>query len=277
MRLAFTIIYQGSHLLHFRGFAARMLSMFDHWVVVEGAAKPNGSTAWCKRHRSPMQSNDGTREELSLLANKFPSKISFIPGSVDGWHSKDAMVNAALMALSPLAADGPHYLWQVDADEHWEEEQLQNSERELMRGDYCAGEFHCTYFVGDDLIARGEWGEGKHLPYRRIWLWWGQLFSSHEPPRLQGGDGKVGLLTERFHHFAYYFEKDVAFKAKYYRYHERVLDGWRTLQFEKDRLKFPVEITRLFGPVGPGRTNTQIWRLDKPVLDFDYSEKESSA
>ena len=52
------------HHLKNRNFAKFMLTNFDHWIVVEGHAKPGGSTSWCKDINIPCRSTDGTHEEL---------------------------------------------------------------------------------------------------------------------------------------------------------------------------------------------------------------------
>ena len=72
-----------------------------------------------------------------------------------------------------------------------------------------------------------------------------------------GGNGKEVLLTPRFRHYAYRFEKDVLFKSLYYQGYEDVLKKWRALQEET---VFPQPISRLI-PGYWGSTATEIIKV----------------
>lgn len=256
MRLAFTIIYNGLHHLKHNAFGKNMLKLFDRWVVVDGLALPGGSTAWCRDLHETLgpSSTDGTADFFKFCDS---AKVEYIRRFLP-WSSKDEMVNVALDALKGFWQAGePCYLWQIDADEQWTEDGM--SEAEMML-DYMAadcGEFYSTYYVGKDLLALGEWGEGKKLPYRRLWRWKGQNFATHEPPELIGGNGKTALLPQRFDHFAYYFPQDVQFKEKYYKGHEGILAKWQALQKET---VFPQPISRLISGSW-GQTRTEIVKI----------------
>lgn len=257
-RYAFTLAYQAAHLFTWRDWLRRTALLFDRWVIVEGAAHPGGSTAWCRPHPGPWQSDDGTRRALLALQAAFPERVTVILGPPPGWPGKDDMVRAAVDALRTEAQ--PAYLWQLDADEHWTAAQLTAAEIGLTAAGADCGEFLCEYYLGPGLVARGAWGEGRALPYRRLWHWRGQQFARHEPPELAGGNGHTVLLPERFEHFAYYFERDVAFKARYYGGHEGVLAGWQRLQAERaaGRGPWPRPIAAMFGAGPWARSQTEI-------------------
>lgn len=247
MRIAFTIIFNGLHHLQHNNYIARMKDCLDWWVFVEGLAIPTGSTRWCRdlAHEYPTGlSSDGTTEFLEDLdksdANVFHLKMSL--------YNKDQMVNAALEFIKDnLAPEFPSYLWQIDADEQWNAEQLDCAEADMKYSNSNCGCFYANYYVGPELIAKGYWGEGRDEndplknAYRRLWLWNGRLFESHEPPKLIGGNGKETLLKPRFDHYAYYFQKDIEFKEKYYGY-DNLLYKWLKLQKIQN---FPIPISEL--------------------------------
>jgi hypothetical protein len=200
-------------------------------------------------------SSDGTLEYLKELQAEH-TNVRVVIGST-AWPSKDAMVNAAIAEVKKHTDSC--YLWQVDVDEQWEKEAMADAEHAMEYMGADCGEFLCEYFVGESLIACGEWGEGKRLPYRRLWRWKGQLFATHEPPELSGGNGERILLPPTFMHYAYYFPQDVEFKELYYTGHEGIYGRWLDLQAETD---FPQPIGRLI--TGPwGRTRTEIVRVRK--------------
>lgn len=227
-----------------------MLENFDKWIVIEGHARPGGSTSWCNHLKyQQAASTDGTREYLRTLP------IEYIEGN-GFWESKDTQFQAGINRLKELTDECT--LWQVDADEWWTKRQLERNEKALL-GDVGSVGFH--HVVGECegglLLAQGKWGSGF---VNRVWKWRGQDFISHEPATMKG-QGKPERLPERFLHFSYYFEQDVAFKTKYYKGHETVWKGWKALQgFKKEN--FPIHIYRAFGRKNAiGRTNTQIVRV----------------
>ena len=96
--------------------------------------------------------------------------------------------------------------------------------------------------MGDDLIVKGDWGEGDGMPYKRLWRWSGENFLSHEPPLLMGGNGVEVLLKPKFNHYSYFFQKDVEFKNDWYGGHENILPNWLSL---KNETEFPIHISKL--------------------------------
>ena len=242
MRAAFTIIFNGLHHLQHNNYAEFLLNRFDYWAVVEGASGNTGSTGWCHSMPGEYHTNgasvDGTREYLDELQKKHPNLLLV---KSDGlWSNKDEQVNRAIDELEKVNHRG--YLWEIDIDEQWTDENMAAAENMLTEKGARTGEFYANHFVGKDIVARGYWGEGKGLPYRRLWDWKGERFARHEPPELEGGNDPTELLPQYFNHYSYYFEKDVAFKDKWYGGHQGIHRKWLELQKETT---FPQPISRL--------------------------------
>ena len=242
MRYAFTIVYNANHHLHHNGFAEKMLEMFDKWVIVEGFSRNGGSTAWCTSIRPSHTSTDGTIETCQNLASQNPTKVLFY-SSGRGYSSKDIQVNKAIELLQ---GSEPGWLWQVDADEHWTLQDLEEAENMLEKDLTIAGAFQfnhylCKDFNGRQLVGKGAWGDGYST---RLWWWVGQSFVTHEPP-VMVGQKSIRHLPQRHEHYSYYFEQDVAFKSKYYKGYRQVIHNWRALQ--RRRMTYPVSAKILLG------------------------------
>lgn len=203
------------------------------------------------KYHNNGSSIDGTIEFLNEIKSE---KIHVI--SIDRmWESKEEQINSALEYAKGIFKENC-FLWEIDIDEQWNLESIQQSENYLIENKAKTGEFLCNYYVGDGLVAKGEWGEGKYLPYRRLWKWEGEKFKSHEPPELENGNGKTILIPYRFNHYSYYFEQDVKFKNDWYKGHGNIYEKWLKL---KDNNNFPIHIKALVGGRW-GRTNTFIYK-----------------
>ena len=256
MRVAFTIIFNGVHHLKHNDYYKTMLDNFDYWIVVEGASKSVGSTSWCKtiseKYHKNGSSIDGTIEFLEDLSTK-NSKLKFVKSN-GLWNGKDEQVNVAINEVRKITNNC--FLWEVDIDEQWSLIEIKKAEKELVEKNGKTGLFKCVYYVGDDLVVRGEWGEG---PYIRLWRWNDESFKTHEPPILIGGNGKEVLLESKFTHYSYYFQKDVEFKNDWYSGHENILPNWLNL---KKETKFPIHVSSLV--TGPwGKKNAFIFKINK--------------
>jgi hypothetical protein len=212
MRVAFSIVLNGLHHLQHNNYYQTMLDNFDYWIIVEGQALPNGSTSWCKPLTNEYQINgrsiDGTHEFLSDLSTQ-NDKLIYVPSN-GPWISKDEMVNKAIEQVRKITDEC--FLWEIDIDEQWAKEQLEQAEKELIQSNSKIGCFLCEYYVTDEWISIGGWGEGTADSYKRLWRWEGENFIRHEPPTLDTQDQSMSLLSPKFIHYAYYFEKDVKFK-----------------------------------------------------------------
>ncbi len=255
MRVAFTIVYNGLHHFHHLGFTQKMLQLFDKWYIIEGLSKNGGSTNWCENLDLPYNSTDGTCEFLTNLSSE-NEKVTYIKSS-DYWKSKDEQVNAFIPLLQKEVKDC--YLWQVDVDEHWKEEDLKTAEHRLSLSGYKQAEFQFNHYVGKNKIAIGEWGSGF---VTRLFIWEGQRFQSHEPAALEGIKDKIKLEGLKFDHYSYYFIEDIQFKEKYYGTgYEGLQKRWERLQYI-DGIKIP--ITALFShrsQIGKSKSHIrQLWR-----------------
>jgi len=262
MRVVFSIILNGLHHLLHNDQYRFILNNCDKWIVVEGASQPNGSTAWCKPFPPEYHKNggsiDGTREFLSELSG-LENKLVYIPS--DGfWQSKDVQVNRAIEEVKKIT--DKCFLWEFDIDEQWTAEAMAQAEKELVERNIKTGKFRADCYVGKNLLAVGEWGEAYNGGYNRLWNWEGELFARHEPPLLEGIlDERSAILSPRFKHYNYYFEKDVKFKDLWYSGHEQIHHRWKLIN-NLPKEQFPIHISALITG-GWGRTNSGIiWKED---------------
>jgi len=256
MRCAFTIIFNGKHHLLHNNYYKRLIESFDHWIIAEGASGNTGSTSWCRKiphkYHKGGSSVDGTLEFVQKLSHDYPN-VHVIQNE-GFWANKDHQVNECVKKIREFTPDC--YLWEIDCDEQWKIEDIKESEKLLKENEAKTGLFLSNFYVGRKLLAVGEWGEGRKLPYRRLWDWKGENFQSHEPPILEGSNGKEILLPAKFDHYAYFFEKDVEFKSCFYGGHDNIHQRWKSLQKEKN---FPQPISKLVEG-NWGQTNTKIVR-----------------
>lgn len=265
MRIAITIILNGDHHLAHNNYGERLPGMVDYWFVIEGPALPTGSTAWCNPPGC-LNSTDTTIPFLDKIC-AINENVFLKSNRHSAWQSKDIMINAAINMIKFYLKDKLDnenvFLWQVDIDEQWNVGQLNEAETMLIEYNADCGCFHANHYVGENLIAKGTWGEGNQPgnplanAYRRLWKWNGQYFKSHEPPILINGNGKEFLLPQRFNHYSYFYEKDVIFKSQYYKGYENLHNKWIQLQKET---AFPQPISRLIDGYW-GNTDTVIERI----------------
>jgi hypothetical protein len=254
--VAFTIIFNGLHHLLHNDYAEYLASFLDRWVFVEGLALPGGSTRWCKlapeEYHKNGRSVDGTIEFLQSFAQKH-SNVSVFSKS-GAWLSKDEMVNVAMEKLDTFPPSS--HMFEIDVDEVWTKENMLSAITDLDNQHANCGQFHCECYVGPGLKAYGEWGEGKMMPYIRLWKYRpGMRFATHEAPVMRGGNGHTVLLPQKFKHYSYYFEKDVKFKDSYYSGHEGIYANWLELQKET---VWPQPLSRLIkGSWGQTKTTIE--------------------
>lgn len=263
MRIIFSIILNGKHHLLHNDQYRFILDNCDKWVVVEGASQSNGSTQWCKTIPDEYHNNgasvDGTREFMEELA-KTESNLVYVPS--DGfWNSKDDQVNRAIEEVKKLT--DKCFLWEFDIDEQWTAEALDQGEKELTEEGLRYGAFMSRYYVGKNLLAKGHWGEGRDGGYIRLWDWAGESFIRHEPPTLDGLEGREDLgkmLSPIFDHYSYYFDEDVKFKDAWYSGHENIYERWKYVNSLPKEV-FPIHISSLITGYW-GTTDTGIFWED---------------
>ena len=260
MRIAFTIILNGLHHLKHNNYYQYLIDNLDYWIIVEGASDNKGSTGWCRQMPENYHINgksiDGTREFILDLQKQHKNVICNF-NSNGLWASKDEQVNSAAETINSITQNC--FVWEIDADEQWRICDMVQAEKQLIQSNGKTGMFTCNYFVGKDIVVKGQWGEGSNIPYIRLWNWSNDSFKRHEPPQLKNGDGNMIRLPQKFNHYAYYFEQDVKFKETWYTNHEGIYDGWKKLQTET---VFPQHIKSLFTKGGYwANTHTYIHKI----------------
>jgi len=249
LRAGFTIIYEGLHHLQHNDFAEKMADMFDHWIVVEGNSLPYGSTKWCNMVSVPASSQDGTIEFMEEFAKSHKNVHFYSRGAY--FNSKDSQVNHCIEILRKITTSC--YLWEVDADEHWQLKDIERAEEMASRVTENGFSFQFNHLLGPGIMATGDWGSGY---LNRLWKWNGELFKSHEPAMLRGQRRTMPLDGVKFDHYSYYFKKDIEFKSKYYPGCENIVKNWDNIQQPNT---YPMPISRLFGEnTRIGRSNSQI-------------------
>lgn len=275
----FTIVLNGQPFIKYHIDIFKQLSYEWHWHIVEGVASLTQDTSWCldsggqiidSIHNCGL-SNDGTTEYLNQIAQLYPEHVTIYrqPAGVF-WDGKLEMVNAPLKNIQEECL-----LWQVDVDELWTLEQLQNARQMFIDNPKKTAAFYwCWYFVGETQIisTRNCYAENPRQEWLRTWRFKpGAFWAAHEPPTLvqtladsQNQDiaqidpflhqetEDYGLV---FQHFAYVTLKQLQFKEQYYGYQNAVAK-WEKLQKQDN---FPILLRAYFGWVSDG---TQVDRVD---------------
>jgi len=255
-RVAFTIILNGLHHLKHNDYYKFIIDNFDLWVIAEGAVNNSGSTSWCKKMPDNFHNNgrsiDGTYDFLKELSDNPKVEVVISEGL---WASKDEQVNATINIIKEKFNNV--FLWQIDCDEQWSIENIELAEKTLLNNNINSAAFPAYSWLGNNILAKGEWGECINGGYTRLWNWKGQEFQSHEPPLLVGGNGNHCMIPIYFNHYNYYFEKDVIFKDLWYSNHEGILNNWKKLQ-TLSKEAFPLPINNFFNSGWASNTDTQI-------------------
>jgi hypothetical protein len=206
------------------------------WIIAEGVAANVRDTAWCKAI-PPRLSIDGTTEYLTSLCSHPRVKVI----RKQHWEGKVEMCDACVEHIKDDCI-----LVQVDADELWDAWQLERIvELFANRPDVCVMRFDCVYYVGQNIVTTepGAYGH-KDGEWVRAWRFHpGTKWRSHEPPVLNRREGMLlDVATVNaslcFHHYAYAFRQQVAFKEQYYGYTDAV-KHWTRLQMNRE---WPVKL-----------------------------------
>ncbi len=268
----FTIVLNGQPYIQYHIDIFKQLPFEWHWHIIEGVANLNHDTGWSVElggeisdeiHHNGL-SNDGTTEYIDELAQLYPDRVTIYrkPQGIF-WDGKREMVNAPLVNIQAECL-----LWQVDVDELWTVEQLQNGRQLFIDRPLKTAAFYwCWYFVGQNLIigTRNCYGQNPQQEWLRTWRFKpGAVWIAHEPPILAQPDltGKyvniatinpfLHLETEKnglvFQHFAYVTKEQLRFKEQYYGYQSAVAQ-WNKLQAVT---KFPVFLRDYFAWVKDG-------------------------
>ena len=207
----------------FTRYCLRALYPFAHEIiVVEGACEKAAAIATPNGH-----SVDGTLETLyRFKAEEDPEdKVQIIIR--DGfWSEKDEQSQA----YAKLATGD--YLWQVDVDEFYKPEDMQEIIEILRRNPRITGVSFQTinFWGGFDYYTDGWWiRENKRYIFRRLFKWGlGYHYITHRPPTVVDGEGKDltqlrwlsgKLLAHKgisLYHYSYVFPDQVRQKCTYF-------------------------------------------------------------
>jgi len=228
-----TIVLDGMPFLPMQLATFNRLQCDWHWHIVEGPANNVNCTSWCKT-QYPRISLDGSHEFINSLKNHPRCHVRWS----NFWSGgKVEMCNAGIEHIN-----APGILLQVDADELWTADQIDDIVRlfhVFPKMDFAA--FFCRYFVGTNIVTIGEDCYGNNPgEWLRAWRFEpGMKFLKHEPPVLLPGlargfknlwnresTRREGLV---FEHWAYAFESQLAYKEKFYGYSGAVAQ-WKQLQ-----------------------------------------------
>jgi glycosyltransferase involved in cell wall biosynthesis len=276
----FTIVLNGEPFIRYHIDVFKQLPFDWHWHIVEGVADLKHDTAWSANiggritdefHRGGY-SNDGTREYLDELAQKYPENITIYrqPEGVF-WDGKRSMVNAPLANIHEECL-----LWQVDNDELWSFEQICNARKMFIENPRKTAAFYwCWYFVGEDLVisTRNCYAQNPRQEWLRTWRFKpGFVWAAHEPPILvenlpDGQQRNVAAIdpfghneTEKyglvFQHYAYVTLDQLRFKEQYYGY-QNAIAQWSSLQAA---FRYPVFLRDYFA-----------WVRDETEVDYAAS------
>jgi glycosyltransferase involved in cell wall biosynthesis len=259
----FTIVLNGNPFIRYHIEVLRSLGIEWHWHIVEGVAELKHDTAWGAENggaippslHSEGRSVDGTSEYLDQLKREYPENVSIYrkpPGVF--WDGKREMVNAPLSSIHEDVL-----LLQVDSDELWSKEQLENLQKLFVQyPEKTSAWFWCWFFVGPDLVlsSRNCYGANPSFEWNRAWRFSpGSRWIAHEPPQLVNALGedlgrknpfphgemeKEGLI---FQHMGYVTEEQLRFKESYYGY-QNAYSSWMELQKVSH---FPVLLRDHFG------------------------------
>lgn len=212
--------------------------LVDEIIIVEGATEQKSPFADgnIKPFTSDGKSNDGTIEDLQRIEKKF-YKVRVIYSN-GFWGGKTEMCNE----YSKIATGD--YIWQIDSDEFYKEEDVIKIKQLLEDEKPDAVYFYANHFYGDFNHYLDEkdtnWSNGipwmrifRNIPNKSYWL-------SHEPPQYicDGLECKNGNVVNRdrtlemgikMYHYSFVQESQFKFKSVYYR-NENYIQFWNDFQ-----------------------------------------------
>ncbi len=280
----------------FTRYCLRALYPYAHQIiVVEGAVATAAATATADGH-----SVDGTLDTLrQFQAAEDPEhKVEII--TRDGfWAEKDEMSQAF------AARATGDYLWQVDVDEFYRDEDIQTV-MTLLRDDpsITALSFRMVTFWGNfDTITDGWFLRHEFTNIHRVFGWGsGYRYVTHRPPTVHDDQGRdvrtvhwvSGDSLEKQHgirmfHYSLVFPKQVSRKSSYYQraawaHHARKADEWAERAYmklerpyrvhnvyrypswlERFRGEHPAQIQALIAELRVGKLNVEL----RPTEDVE--------
>ena len=223
-------------------------------IVVEGATKAAAALA-----RPDGHSKDESFEMLKRFKSKqdAENKLIVVSAGDEGfseglWPEKNEMSQAYAKRATG------DWLWQVDADEFYMEEDMREIVRLLGEDDsISAVSFpYLEFFGGFDTLISGQWHKYEHPRFHRLFKWGaGYQYAEHRPPTVIDEKGRDlrdrNWLSTPMHgqkkiflrHYAYVLPKQAEQKAGYYSnvmWSESFRDNQRWLEESYQELKNPL-------------------------------------
>lgn len=218
------------------------LSIPWQWTIVHGVAARAHCTSWVRGIPGRL-SEDGTTEWLKSVSRHPNIRILEKPL----WDGKIEQCNAALSTMQREAG----VLLEADCDEIHKASNLEAIVAHFKHNRRVgAMRLACRYYVGENLILRGEDCYGNNPgEWLRVWRYYpGDKWEKHEPPVLR--QNLVGRIMSRdetramgwvFDHYSYHLEEPTRRKMAYYGYNG--IESWKALQSHKD---FPCKLNQFF-------------------------------
>jgi len=213
LKVAFgMIVFNGDHILS--GILESVYPWASQICIAEGPTK---------FHADRLKVSTSTDKTVEIIRN-FPDpeeKISLVQGA---WPNKLAMCNAWIKSVRP----DTDYVWQIDSDEMYKQENIQQVLSLLGPEGYDSVAFRFRSFYGGFERHMIGWEEAQET-HRIQRFYPGAVWASHRPPTINAPDGKpwrtknhlthweidaaVGI---RIFHYSFVFPSQVKMKYLYY-------------------------------------------------------------
>jgi hypothetical protein len=230
----------------------QLYNLSDEIFITEGATKATSNHYWDGDTSWITQDGHSTDKTIEFIKD-YPDpdkKITLI--TKEGfWNGKTEMCNT----WSERATGD--YLWQIDSDEFYKEEDIIKIKYILENYNPTTIHFYANHFFGgfDKVIdEKGiTWGNNipwmrifKHTPGKSYWM-------SHEPPNYVS-NGKIcnnDILVSReetlkwgikMYHYSYVYKSQFEFKTKFYKQKE-YMEYWNELEQGKSINPFGAPIS----------------------------------
>ena len=224
--------------------------------IVEGATRADGKShyydgdadGFCTREGHSIDDTLGVL--TSLKQRDVENKIRIIKKDRP-WNGKTEMCNSFLNLVDA------EYLWQLDVDEFYKEEDIEKIVDYLhIHPETTCVQFYAKYFIGSfDAISVGEFGN-EAGEWNRIFKFSKDVvWQRHEPPLLvdrktRVSMDKIVLLDRRkthsmgiyMYHYSYVTEKDIVFKERFFGT-EGLTDYLRYVRRRIESKAWPVQLT----------------------------------
>lgn len=195
---------------------------FDRIIVVDGPSLPGVRETTGNGERltgGKPHSTDGTVDLVRSFQRSHPNVVLIT--NKRSWPGKASKFNAALKHLQP------GYVWQIDCDEFWMDEDIKKLKQFTEKS---------PGFTDFEFYSLNRWGDAHHITkmdpkawgnstiWRRVFKFHpGDAWKTHEPPRMQRSvPERVLRRTETLkmgiflHHYGYCVRSQFEQREKFY-------------------------------------------------------------